>query len=96
MTNSKFTDKSEIDNFSKDTEETKSSSPEDRSVLTMSYLGKLGRFGNQFFEYAFLKICAEKSGAQVETPPWIGQKLFGHNDAPISKQLPYRSHLVSI
>ena len=89
MTNSKFTDNSEIDNFSKETQETKSSSPEDRPVLTMANLGKFGRFGNQVFEYAFLKICAEKSGAQVETSPWIGQTLFGHNDAPISKKLPF-------
>jgi len=89
MTNSKFTYNSEIDNFSKETEETKSSSAEDRPVITMSYLGKFGRFGNQLFEYAFLKICAEKSGARVQTPSWIGQTLFGHKDAPISKQLPY-------
>ena len=54
----------------------------------MSSLGKLGRFGNQLFQYAFLRICAEKSGARVECPPWIGQTLFGHKDATISQQLP--------
>lgn len=57
-------------------------------VLTMSSLGKLGRFGNQLFQYAFLRICAKKSGAQVECPSWIGQTLFGQNDAPISQRLP--------
>src|SRR5919202_2877616 len=57
-------------------------------VLTMSCLGKLGRFGNQLFQYAFLRICAERSGSRVECPFWIGQTLFGHKDASISQQLP--------
>jgi hypothetical protein len=54
----------------------------------MSSLGKLGRFGNQLLQYAFLKICAHKSGARIECPPWVGQTLFGLNDPPIAKQLP--------
>ena len=57
-------------------------------VLTMSCLGKLGRFGNQLFQYAFLRICAERSGSRVECSSWIGQTLFGHKDAPVSQQLP--------
>jgi hypothetical protein len=100
MEDSKYTAKSETDRvfsvfetFKKDAEEIESSSAneaESRSqpVLTMSSIGKLGRFGNQLFQYAFLRICAEKSGARVECPPWIGQTLFGHNDAVISKRLP--------
>jgi hypothetical protein len=100
IASAKYTAKSEtervfsvFDTFGKDAEETKSSSVKDATsnnqpVLTMSSIGKLGRFGNQLFQYAFLRICAEKSGARVECPPWIGQTLFGHNDALISKQLP--------
>jgi len=100
MKNPKYTTKSEtdrvfnvFDTFTKDAENTKSSSTNqaedfNEPVLTMSSIGNLGRFGNQLFQYAFLRICAEKSGAQVECPPWIGQNLFGHNDAPISKRLP--------
>jgi Glycosyl transferase family 11 len=96
----KYAAKSEIDRvfsvfeaFNKDAEATKPSSiqdntNDDRLVLTMSSLGKFGRFGNQLFQYAFLRICAEKSGARVECPPWIGQVLFGHRDAAISKRLP--------
>ena len=60
----------------------------DHPVLTMSSLGRLGRFGNQLFQYAFLRICAHQSGAQVECPSWIGQSLFGHSDSPISHYLP--------
>lgn len=57
-------------------------------VLSMSFLGNLGRFGNQIFQYAYLRICAEKSGAKVECGSWIGQTLFGHYDAPVSRRLP--------
>ncbi|HTL87797.1 MAG TPA: alpha-1,2-fucosyltransferase [Leptolyngbya sp.] len=54
----------------------------------MSSLGKLGRFGNQLFQYAFLRICALQSNARVECPNWIGQSLFGRLDAPILQRLP--------
>ena len=76
----------------KDASQTKASSAEtlptdSLSILTMSSLGRLGRFGNQVFQYAFLRICARESGARVECPPWIGQMLFGHADPPISRRL---------
>jgi hypothetical protein len=48
----------------------------------------LGRFGNQLFQYAFLRICAQNRGARIECSPWIGQTLFGHDDAPIAERLP--------
>ncbi|MDM9586163.1 MULTISPECIES: alpha-1,2-fucosyltransferase [unclassified Nostoc] len=96
----KYTTKSEtdrvfsvFDTFKQDAEDTKDSRTNDvisakEPVLTMSSLGQFGRFGNQLFQYAFLRICAKKNGARVESPPWIGQTLFGHKDAPISKRLP--------
>lgn len=62
-------------------------STSDQPVLTMSSLGRFGRFGNQLFQYAFLRICAQRAGAQVECPSWIGQLLFGHLDPPISQRL---------
>ncbi|KYC40333.1 glycosyl transferase [Scytonema hofmannii PCC 7110] len=100
MEKSKYTTESEtnrvfsvFETFNKDAASAKISSTDSDAtasepVLTMSSLGKLGRFGNQLFQYAFLRICAKKSGARVECPPWIGQTLFGHNDAPISRRLP--------
>ena len=100
MTNSKYTAKSEtervfsvFETFKKDSEKTKALSGEDpktesQPVLTMSCIGQLGRFVTQLFQYAFLRICAEKSGGRGECSPWIGQTLFGHNDTPISKRLP--------
>ncbi|NEP47850.1 MAG: alpha-1,2-fucosyltransferase [Moorea sp. SIO3C2] len=100
MRKSKYNSKSETDrafgvlnSLKKDTKENQFSLVNEEfyninPVLTMSSLGKFGRFGNQLFQYAFLKICAKKSGAEVECPAWIGQTIFGHNDAPISKRLP--------
>ena len=99
MEKSKYTTNSEtervfsvFDTFKKDAEDIKTSSANEarssQPVLTMSSLGQLGRFGNQIFQYAFLRICAQKSGVTVECPPWIGQTLFGYDDAPISKRLP--------
>ena len=57
-------------------------------IITMSTLGKNGRFGNQIFQYAFLKIYAKEHHLRVETPEWIGQYLFGHKDPGISRELP--------
>jgi hypothetical protein len=100
MENSNYSPKSETDRvfnvfegFNKDAENTKSLSAKDaenpsQPILTMSSLGQLGRFGNQLFQYTFLRICAKQSGAKVECPAWIGQTLFGHNDSPISHRLP--------
>jgi Glycosyl transferase family 11 len=98
MARSKYSPRSEIERplnvfatFRRDASETRASSKtaptNNLPVLTMSSLGQLGRFGNQIFQYAFLRICANESGAMVECPPWIGQKLFGHADAPISRRL---------
>ncbi|MBD2459332.1 alpha-1,2-fucosyltransferase [Nostoc sp. FACHB-87] len=100
MEKSKYSTKSEtervfsvFDTFQKDAVNTLATSTDGTAtsiepVLTMSCLGQLGRFGNQLFQYAFLRICAEKSGSRVECPSWIGQTLFGHQDAPISQRLP--------
>ncbi len=61
---------------------------ETKPVITMSTLGKNGRFANQVFQYAFLKTYAKKHNLEVRTPPWIGQGLFGHKDPPILRKLP--------
>jgi hypothetical protein len=57
-------------------------------ILAMTSLGQLGRFGNQIFQYAFLRVCAVNSGARVQCPPWVGQQLFGLTDPPIETRLP--------
>lgn len=57
-------------------------------VVTMSCLGRIGRFGNQFFQYTFLRHYARRHGLAVQTPAWIGQELFGCADPPIARSLP--------
>lgn len=59
-----------------------------KPVITMSTLGRNGRFANQFFQYAFLKTYAKEHHLRVETSPWIGQFLFGHDDPAIVKPQP--------
>jgi FkbM family methyltransferase len=58
-----------------------------KPAVTMSKLD-INRFGNQIFEYAFLRIYAKQHNLRCETPAWIGQYLFGHQDQPISQKLP--------
>ncbi len=57
-------------------------------VLTMSSLGVNGRFGNQLFQYAFLRVLARHHDLPVWTSPWLGQKLFGLKDPPVAMKLP--------
>jgi hypothetical protein len=54
----------------------------------MSQFGRWGRFGNQLFQYAFLKAYAERYGCELQLPPWVGTQLFGLSDPPILAQLP--------
>ena len=59
-----------------------------KQVVTMSTFGKNGGFGNQIFQYAFLKIYAQENRLSVEIPKWLGQHLFGHKDREIHEYLP--------
>ncbi len=59
-----------------------------RGVLSMSTLGRNGRFGNQLFQYAMLRLLARQHGLTPATSPWIGQKLFGHAEQPAGTMLP--------
>jgi hypothetical protein len=56
--------------------------------LTMKQFGHWGRFANQLFEYAFLKIQAEMWGLELQLPPWVGNVLFGCNEPPVTVDLP--------
>jgi len=59
-----------------------------KPLITMSTLGQNGRFANQIFQYAFLKIYAQIHQCRVQTSPWIGQLLFGHADSIVTQPLP--------
>ncbi|MBD0381560.1 alpha-1,2-fucosyltransferase [Paenibacillus sedimenti] len=57
-------------------------------MISMRTLGKSGRFGNQVFQYAFLKIYASYYHLKIETSSWAGHFLFGHQDPPVTHKLP--------
>ncbi|NET44185.1 FkbM family methyltransferase [Okeania sp. SIO2B3] len=59
-----------------------------KPTIIMSTLGKNGGFANQLFQYGFLKIYAKEHNLRVETPEWIGKKIFGLDDPLIRRQLP--------
>lgn len=58
----------------------KRQSPASRGRLAMTALGKMGRFGNQFFQYAYGRIYGQVHGLRVEVPDWIGRWLFDLDD----------------
>lgn len=45
-------------------------------MITFRKLGKLGRFGNQLFQYAGTRLYAELNGFSHALPNWIGTTLF--------------------
>ena len=48
-----------------------------------------GRFGNQLFEYAFMRIYAKEQGLILHTDGWHGQSLFGCDEPPLDISLPF-------
>ena len=52
-------------------------------IIQFTQLGKFGRFGNQIFQYLFARAYAEKYGATLELPCWVGQKIFKNVNHPI-------------
>ncbi len=60
--------------------------PVRRRVVAMPTLGSNGRFGNQLFQYLFLRLCARKRGLLIQTPKWAGQEIFGFSDPPVATE----------
>lgn len=50
------------------------------NIIQMKHLGKHGRFGNQIFQYMFLRTYARRNGLVVRVPVWKGTYLFGIRD----------------
>eukprot|EP00162_Nutomonas_longa_P011954 comp20831_c0_seq1/m.43138 comp20831_c0_seq1/g.43138 ORF comp20831_c0_seq1/g.43138 comp20831_c0_seq1/m.43138 type:complete len:387 (+) comp20831_c0_seq1:182-1342(+) len=66
-----------------------SPSQAERRVVSVSSLGKLGRFGNQIFQYSFVKQVGRVNNASVVVPSWIGAFLFENADE-ISEEISAR------
>lgn len=62
-------------------------------VVQISCLGTHGRFGNQLFQYAIARAYAERIGARLQTPAWIGEEIFaGVHASPMEGRLPRYHH----
>lgn len=62
-------------------------------TITMRTFGRMGRFANSMFQYAFLRHYAEEHGCELQLPSWVGSNLFGHDHTPIKTGLPrYDEH----
>jgi hypothetical protein len=57
-------------------------------IITTKRLGTFGRWGNSLGLYSFAKKYAEMHNCQLQTPSWLGQKVFTINDPPITVDLP--------
>jgi hypothetical protein len=58
-------------------------------IVQCTSLGSFGRLGNALFQFSFAKAYAEKYGAVLETPAWIGEHIFKDvHSRPISRHLP--------
>ena len=58
-------------------------------MITVSRLGKFGRFGNSLFQYAFAKGYAESVGESLHVPAdWYARKIFQIEDPPIRGTVP--------
>jgi hypothetical protein len=51
------------------------------------------RLGNQMSQYAFAKSYAEQHHCQLQTTPWIGQRIFQLDDSPLERPYPNRNDL---
>ena len=58
------------------------------ATIQCSCIGSNGRFGNMLHQDSFCSQYAKLFDCNYECSPWIGQKLFGLNDPPISRPLP--------
>lgn len=51
-----------------------------RGQITMSGLGSNGRFANQLFQYAYVRLYALRHGLTAAVPDWEGRALFDLQD----------------
>lgn len=51
-------------------------------VVSMPSMGNNGRFGNQLFQYFYMRILSESHEATIKLPKWLGSDVFNLNEAP--------------
>ena len=56
--------------------------------VQMTALGECGRFGNQLFQYGFVRSYGHEHDLSVQVPDWIGRYLFDLDDPFPDGELP--------
>jgi hypothetical protein len=69
----------------------KRQSPPARGRIAMTHLGQTGRFGNQIFQYGFLRLYGHVHGLHLEVPEWPGRWLFDLDDPYPGDPLPAKA-----
>lgn len=49
-------------------------------MISFKRLGEYGRFGNQLFQYAYLRTQADRLGVKFYCPHWVGDDIFHLRD----------------
>ena len=57
-------------------------------MISFTRLGRYGRFGNQLFQYAFLRTSARRLGVKFYCPGWAGDSIFLLNDETERSRVP--------
>jgi hypothetical protein len=65
----------------------KRQSSDGKGRLAVTALGRMGRFGNQLFQYGYARIYGRAHGLRVEVPDWIGRWLFDLDDPELGSPL---------
>src|SRR5258708_16889936 len=60
----------------------------EREMISFSKLGNYGRLGNQLFQYAFLRVTAERLRTTFFCPAWEGDQIFDLRDEAIRADAP--------
>ncbi len=64
------------------------------NTIQMSRLGSMGQWGNQIFQYSFLRTYAKRYDLEHQVPPWVGQYIYGHSDPPVAGKLPPKAERI--
>lgn len=62
------------------------------NIVSISSLGSYGRWGNCLSQYSAAKKYAEMHNCRLQTPEWVGEKVFEINSERISTVLPTVEH----
>jgi hypothetical protein len=58
-------------------------------MISFSKLGKYGRLGNQLFQYAFLRVTAQRLKTTFFCPAWEGDQIFDLKDEESRASAPH-------